>query len=218
MDQRHAGTTERRMLMKMCAAGVTAAVGLAAPAAYPAPGGPGPAVVAGSAGPPGSAAPWAAAGAAGRTVPDPAVRSRPGADGAADPVGAADSVGFAAFPISAGQATAAERAVRYALAQLGKPYGYGKTGPDAFDCSGLTQRAWKEAGVSIPRTSQDQAHFGKPVSMARIRPGDLVVYFPRHSHVGIYAGGGRVVVSPRTGSVVSLAPLPSIPVSAVRRP
>lgn len=112
----------------------------------------------------------------------------------------------------------ADRAVRYAYAQLGKPYLYGGTGPYAFDCSGLTQRAWLAAGVRIPRTSQAQADFGMPVSLSHIQPGDLVIYYPGRFHVGIYVGGGRVIVAPHSGAVVRFARVTSMPISTIRRP
>jgi cell wall-associated NlpC family hydrolase len=109
-------------------------------------------------------------------------------------------------------------ALRFAVSQLGKPYRYGGAGPDSYDCSGLTQRAWRIAGVSIPRTTQEQAHIGSPVALSRIRPGDLVVFYADESHVGIYAGSGKVIVSPHSGSVISFASLRSMPISTVRRP
>lgn len=237
MDQRHAGTTERRMLMKMCAAGVTAAAGLSAPAAYAATAGTkaeAPPALVRAAGVPRARIPAAAAPADLLTVHQGLVLPFPGSGPLPDLTGVVgglypDPYGTGAVPGAEGgdprpaapvkkRPTPGERAVTFALAQLGKPYGYGKNGPDAFDCSGLTQRAWKAAGISIPRTSQAQASVGKPVTVGTIRPGDLVVYYPKHSHVGIYAGSGRVVVSPHTGSVVSLAPLPSMPISEVRRP
>jgi len=111
-----------------------------------------------------------------------------------------------------------ERAVHFAVSQLGKPYRYGGTGPDAFDCSGLTQQAWRAAGISIPRTTRTQARAGAVVSLDRIQPGDLVIFYADDSHVGLYAGNGKVIVSPHRGAVVRYAPLHSMPISTVRRP
>jgi cell wall-associated NlpC family hydrolase len=119
---------------------------------------------------------------------------------------------------SAEDGVRAAAAVHFAAAQLGKPYRYGGTGPEAFDCSGLTQQAWRAAGVSIPRTTQTQAAVGAAVSVEHIQPGDLVIFYADRSHVGIYAGGGKVIVSPHRGAVVKYAPLHSMPISAVRRP
>jgi len=125
--------------------------------------------------------------------------------------------GFISLPVPTGTARPA-LAVRDALAQLGKPYAFGKTGPWAFDCSGLTQHAWRAAGMHIPRTSEEQADFGRAIDIRRIQPGDLVVYYPHRSHVAIYVGGGRVVYAPHTGAFVRLGGLYSMPINVVRRP
>lgn len=109
-------------------------------------------------------------------------------------------------------------ALHFALSQLGKPYSYGAVGPDTYDCSGLTQRSWKAAGVSIPRTTQEQASFGDPVPLDRIQPGDLVIFYADASHVGIYSGDGKVVVAPHSGAVVRVESMQWMPVYAVRRP
>jgi hypothetical protein len=69
---------------------------------------------------------------------------------------------------------AAEKAIAFAKAQLGKPYVWGATGPKAYDCSGLTMRAWQHAGVSLPRTSRQQYHAGRQVPISEAKPGDLV--------------------------------------------
>jgi chemotaxis protein histidine kinase CheA len=91
------------------------------------------------------------------------------------------------------------RAVQYARQQLGKPYVWGGTGPDGFDCSGLTSQAWKHAGVAdIPRVSQDQMKWVKPVSTPL--PGDLG--FPHSGHVWMYSGGGKIIEAPYTGANV----------------
>lgn len=109
-------------------------------------------------------------------------------------------------------------ALDFALAQRGKPYVYGGTGPDVYDCSGLVQRAWRVAGVRIPRTTQQQAHTGKAVPLNKIKLGDLVVFYHDASHVGIYAGDGKVVVAPHRGARVTLEPMKWMPIYAVRRP
>jgi cell wall-associated NlpC family hydrolase len=72
--------------------------------------------------------------------------------------------------------------------------------------------------VRIPRTTQEQAHFGTAVPLSRIRPGDLVIFYSNASHVGIYVGHGRVIVAPRPGKVVSYAYVRWMPVYGVRRP
>jgi cell wall-associated NlpC family hydrolase len=111
-----------------------------------------------------------------------------------------------------------ELALHFALAQLGKPYLYGGTGPDAYDCSGLTQRAWLAAGVPIPRTTQAQAAIGTAVPLAAVEPGDIVIFYADASHAGIYAGDGKVVVAPHAGAVIALQELRWMPVYSVRRP
>jgi resuscitation-promoting factor RpfA len=101
--------------------------------------------------------------------------------------------------------TQAAMAVAYAKAKLGKPYVYGTEGPNSFDCSGLTQAAWRSAGVKIPRTSQAQLAGLTRVSPSSIRPGDIVVY-KGGGHVGIYIGGGQIIEAPRPGASVRKAP------------
>lgn len=97
-------------------------------------------------------------------------------------------------------------AVGFALAQLGKPYVYGATGPDSFDCSGLMLRAWQAAGVTIPRTSQAQSRAGAPVAgIADLQPGDLIFIAGSDGtatdpgHVGMYIGNGQIVNAPQDG-------------------
>jgi cell wall-associated NlpC family hydrolase len=124
-------------------------------------------------------------------------------------------------PAAHARASAASRgriALDFALAQRGKPYVYGGTGPAVYDCSGLVQRAWRVAGVAIPRTTQQQAYTGKAVPLNEIQPGDLVIFYAHASHVGIYAGGGKVVVAPHQGARVMLEPMKWMPIYAVRRP
>ncbi|EPH45423.1 hypothetical protein STRAU_1493 [Streptomyces aurantiacus JA 4570] len=123
-------------------------------------------------------------------------------------------------PAGAGRAPSArgERALRYAVKQIGKPYAWGAEGPSAFDCSGLTQRAWGVAGRGIPRTSQQQWARLPRVPLRQLRPGDLVVYFPKATHVAIYLGRGKVVHAPRPGARVKVSPLASNPVLGAVRP
>jgi cell wall-associated NlpC family hydrolase len=123
------------------------------------------------------------------------------------------SAAAASAPVG-GRAGAAVSAAEYAL---GKPYVYGAMGPNSFDCSGLTGWAWKQAGVSLPRTSQGQAGAGRSIPVGDIRPGDLVVYFADASHVGIYVGGGRIIHAPKPGTNVRYAPLHSMRIARVVR-
>ncbi|MFI7411198.1 NlpC/P60 family protein [Streptomyces sp. NPDC049627] len=99
-------------------------------------------------------------------------------------------------------ATKAEKALAFARAQMGKPYVWGATGPDSYDCSGLTQAAWKAAGVDLPRTTWDQVNAGTTVSLANAQPGDLVFFYDDISHVGLYIGNGMMIHAPKPGAYV----------------
>jgi peptidoglycan DL-endopeptidase CwlO len=105
-------------------------------------------------------------------------------------------------PIPTATNAQAQAAVDFAFQQIGCPYVFGGTGPcaDGFDCSGLTMEAWAHAGVSIPRTSYDQA--GLPaVSTSDMQPGDLILFFG-DGHVAIYVGNGMVIHAPQAGENV----------------
>ncbi|MFE9723023.1 NlpC/P60 family protein [Streptomyces sp. NPDC005794] len=109
-------------------------------------------------------------------------------------------------------------AVRYAVEQIGKPYVWGAEGPESYDCSGLTSQAWSAAGRDIPRTSQEQWRRLPKVPVGSLRPGDLVVYFPKATHVALYIGDGLVVQAPRPGTTVKVSPLASNPLLGAVRP
>lgn len=115
-------------------------------------------------------------------------------------------------------ATMGSKAVAFAKAQLGKPYVWGATGPSSFDCSGLTQAAWKSAGVSLPRTTWDQVDAGKTVPADEALPGDLVFFYSDISHVGIYIGGGNIIHAPKPGDNVETIPMTYMPIHSVVRP
>ncbi|EST34720.1 hypothetical protein N566_18200, partial [Streptomycetaceae bacterium MP113-05] len=133
---------------------------------------------------------------------------------------ASRGTGRAPTPLVAGAASSARAAAAVGAVRsvVGSPYGWGQAGPNSFDCSGLTQWAYRQAGVAIPRTSQGQSAAGRRVSLAEARPGDLVVYRNDASHVAMYVGGGQVVHSPYPGSQVRYDPVGMMPVSAVTRP
>jgi cell wall-associated NlpC family hydrolase len=120
--------------------------------------------------------------------------------------------------MSAGDEARIIKAISAAYGELGRPYVWGATGPDEFDCSGLTQHVWAAAGVMLPRTSQEQADAGESVPLSDIRPGDLVIYYPGDTHVGIYVGQGLVIHAPRPGSYVQFAPVDSMPIDKIVRP
>ncbi|MEV2263565.1 C40 family peptidase [Streptomyces anulatus] len=109
-------------------------------------------------------------------------------------------------------------AVAYAVRQIGKPYVWGAEGPASFDCSGLTSQAWSAAGRTIPRTSQEQWKQLPKVPVSALRPGDLVIYFPKATHVALYIGNGLVVQAPRPGTKVKVSPLASNPLLGAVRP
>ncbi|WP_030671558.1 C40 family peptidase [Streptomyces cellulosae] len=99
-------------------------------------------------------------------------------------------------------ATKAAKALAFARAQIGKPYVWGATGPGSYDCSGLTQAAWKAAGVDIPRVTYDQVNAGTTVTLAAAQPGDLVFFYDDISHVGMYIGNGMMIHAPKPGAYV----------------
>ena len=122
-------------------------------------------------------------------------------------------------PVYSGPASGrAATAVRVALAQVGKPYVYGATGPGAFDCSGLTGYAWRAAGVSLPRSSTSQYAAGRKVSKSSLQPGDLVYYYSPISHVGMYIGGGKIVHAANPRTDVGVTSLDSMPFVGATRP
>ncbi|MFF9506179.1 NlpC/P60 family protein [Streptomyces sp. NPDC014724] len=114
--------------------------------------------------------------------------------------------------------TKAEKVLAFARAQLGKPYVWGATGPSSYDCSGLTQAAWKDAGVDIPRTTWDQVKIGTKVATADLRPGDLVFFYDDISHVGIYKGDGMMIHAPKPGANVREESIYYMPIYGSVRP
>jgi len=101
--------------------------------------------------------------------------------------------------------TRAGSAVRAALSRLGRPYVWGATGPDQFDCSGLTQWSYAHAGIHLDRTTYQQIYDGVPVPRSQVRPGDLV--FPTAGHVQLAIGNNLVVEAPHSGATVRISPL-----------
>jgi peptidoglycan DL-endopeptidase CwlO len=110
---------------------------------------------------------------------------------------------------ASGRAMAAFQA---AQSKIGSPYVYGASGPSSFDCSGLTSWAFAQAGVSIPRISQDQANAGTRIySQSDLKVGDLVIFYGDLHHVGFYAGNGQVLHAPRSGTVVRYESINNMP-------
>jgi peptidoglycan DL-endopeptidase CwlO len=136
----------------------------------------------------------------------------------------AHALGLDGFATAAPTTAAAATAVGAALGQVGKPYRWGATGPDAFDCSGLVGWAWARAGVALPRTSQEQWSAGAHVDPARLLPGDLVFFGSAARdpgsihHVGMYVGQGLMVDAPHTGALVRVEPIQSAGYVGATRP
>jgi cell wall-associated NlpC family hydrolase len=112
--------------------------------------------------------------------------------------------------------TAADIALDAAKSKLGSEYVWGASGPRSFDCSGLAQWAYKQAGIEIPRTSFEQMHVGKPVAYEDLKPGDLVIT-NGGGHVQMYAGNGNVIQAPQSGETVSYAHLNPNEIVTARR-
>ncbi|HEV2796850.1 MAG TPA: NlpC/P60 family protein [Nocardioides sp.] len=121
------------------------------------------------------------------------------------------------MPASVPASGRAAAAVAYAMAQVGDAYVYGAMGENAFDCSGLTMRAWAQAGVSLPHSSSAQYGSGPHIAAGDLQPGDLVFYYSPISHVGMYIGNGMIVHAANPGTGVAVTGLYSMPyVGAVR--
>ncbi|MFC6706854.1 C40 family peptidase [Flexivirga alba] len=112
------------------------------------------------------------------------------------------------FTLPAGTSAPATSAVTTALAQLGKPYVWAASGPNAYDCSGLTSASWATAGVQLGRTTKQQVNDGVPTDVAQLLPGDLILTpgsygtLASPGHVGMYIGRALVVEAPHPGGVV----------------
>ncbi|MFD4634344.1 NlpC/P60 family protein [Streptomyces sp. NPDC058284] len=128
--------------------------------------------------------------------------------------GGRDELPEAGGAASSSRAAAAVAAARSAI---GRPYVWGANGPSGFDCSGLMQWSYAQAGVGLPRTSQAQRYAGRQVPLSQARPGDLVAYRDDASHIGMYMGNGQVVHAPYPGAAVRYDPVGMMPVSSVTR-
>ena len=128
---------------------------------------------------------------------------------------AAAAVAPAAKPAADQPSGLAASAIEAAESKLGTPYVWGATGPDAFDCSGLMQYAFEQAGKDLPRTSAAQSQVGQKVSMDDLKPGDLIFLYSPVSHVVMYVGNGKVIEAPNSGEDVRYTPLSKIEKNAV---
>ncbi|CAN5796758.1 hypothetical protein BH23ACT10_BH23ACT10_33830 [soil metagenome] len=93
----------------------------------------------------------------------------------------------------------AQGAVQFALAQVGKPYAWGGSGPNSYDCSGLMMASWGAAGVSLPHNSRMQYNATQRVSRSQLQPGDILFFGSSIHHDAMYVGNGQMVEAPRTG-------------------
>ncbi|MEU3818420.1 NlpC/P60 family protein [Streptomyces sp. NPDC030392] len=144
--------------------------------------------------------------------PDASPPAPEGAEGATRLCSGAAGTGGGSY------AAKAEKVLAFARAQLGKPYVRGAAGPSSYDCSGLTQAAWKAAGVELPRTAPDQAEAGRRVDADELLPGDLLFFGDGLRHVGIHLGDGRVIHAPEPGAAVREEPVASLPFRSAVRP
>ncbi|GAB2649482.1 C40 family peptidase [Nocardia goodfellowii] len=110
----------------------------------------------------------------------------------------------------------ADIALDAAKTKVGAAYSWGASGPYNFDCSGLVQWAYKQAGIELPRTSFEQSHVGAPVAFQNLQPGDIVIT-NGGGHVGIYAGDGKLLNAVQSGTPVSYTPLRPDQVVTARR-
>ena len=117
------------------------------------------------------------------------------------------------LPISEAPSSQAATVIAFAQAQLGKPYLWGATGPDSYDCSGLTGAAYAAAGIHLPRVAAQQWYAGPHVSLAQLQPGDLMFWAADLGnpatihHVAIYLGGGLMLAAPHSGALVRVQPV-----------
>ncbi len=112
--------------------------------------------------------------------------------------------------------SASDIALDAAKTKVGAMYSWGAAGPSNFDCSGLVQWAYRQAGIELPRTSFEQSHVGAPVAFHNLQPGDIVVT-NGGGHVGIYAGDGKLLNAVQSGEPVSYTPLRADQVVTARR-
>jgi cell wall-associated NlpC family hydrolase len=120
-------------------------------------------------------------------------------------------------PVAAPASSARASAVQLALSKVGSPYRWGATGPSSFDCSGLVNWAFEQAGIEVPRTSRALSQVGTPVARGDLQPGDLVFFYSPVSHVGIYIGDGQMVHASTSGKPVAISPIEGRQYNSARR-
>lgn len=105
-------------------------------------------------------------------------------------------------PVAAPSLSKVDIVIKFALAQRGKPYRWGAAGPNAYDCSGLVLRSFAQIHIRLPHFTGDMIHYGRYISRAQMKPGDII--FPSSHHVGIYIGHNQMIVAPHSGTVVQI--------------
>lgn len=133
------------------------------------------------------------------------------------PTSSAATSGSAAAGPPPAVSGSASSVVGFAYAQLGKPYIFGAEGPGSYDCSGLTKRAWAQAGVKLPHNAAQQWNVTAHVSRANLQPGDLVFYSSL-DHVALYIGNDKVIHAPTPGDVVKVSSVGMMPPYGFGRP
>lgn len=126
--------------------------------------------------------------------------------GSASPTASASAAPTATATVAPASSSKVDQLIAFLKSQLGKPYVYGATGPDSYDCSGLTQAAFASIGVDIPRTSQEQSTVGTPVAISALQAGDLIFWGGEGSafHVGVYIGGGQYLDAANPSTPVAI--------------
>jgi len=158
----------------------------------------------------------AAKAAADQKAADDAAAAQAATDAAAAQASQQASASAAQVTVAGSASETATGAVSYALAQVGKPYSWGASGPSAYDCSGLMVAAYSSMGVTLPRTSESQAGAGYAVSYSELQPGDLIVA-NGGSHVAMYIGDGQIVHAADYGIGVVVGSLDDLSIYAMRR-
>ncbi|GHH06735.1 MULTISPECIES: C40 family peptidase [Streptomyces] len=136
----------------------------------------------------------------------PSLMARAGTASALTLAAVGGSIAVPGLATDASAATIASKALKVAASKKGAPYRWGATGPNRFDCSGLTVYSFKKAGKKLPRTAAQQYNKSRHISARNRKAGDLVFFHSGSSvyHVGIYAGHNKIWHAPKTGDVVKL--------------
>ncbi|MET8626907.1 NlpC/P60 family protein [Kitasatospora sp. NPDC004669] len=164
----------------------------------------------------------AKADAAAKAAQQQAASDRASRDSGRTDIGSGSSAGSSSSPVvkpAAPGSSHGAAALAAAAGKVGSPYVWGATGPGSFDCSGLMVWAFNQVGVSLPRTSQEQAGAGTRIGsdISQAQPGDLLIFFSDAHHVGIYAGNGQVLHAPKPGASVRYEAVSNMPLASIVR-